>query len=109
MTVSPAAGGFAQKSRHSGARPKAANPESMNTGLWKMDSGFAAARRPGMTNCCAVKGLEGVVERAQIFERRGDAAGAVRDAGAVQAHLDPAQGAAQHQVVEMPEMADTED
>jgi hypothetical protein len=24
-------------------------PESMNTGLWKMDSGLAAARRPGMT------------------------------------------------------------
>src|SRR5207248_5322503 len=23
-------------------------PQSMNTGLWKMDSGFAAARRPGM-------------------------------------------------------------
>jgi hypothetical protein len=22
----------------------------MNTGLWKMDSGLAAARRPGMTN-----------------------------------------------------------
>jgi len=27
----------------------AENPESMNTGLWHMDSGFAAARRPGMT------------------------------------------------------------
>ena len=24
-------------------------PESMNTGLWNMDSGLAAARRPGMT------------------------------------------------------------
>src|SRR5205823_2166377 len=35
--------------RHSGARRKAVSPESMNTGLWKMDSGLAAARRPGMT------------------------------------------------------------
>ena len=25
----------------------------MNTGLWKMGSGFAAARRPGMTSCYA--------------------------------------------------------
>ena len=24
-------------------------PESMNTGLWNMDSGLAAVRRPGMT------------------------------------------------------------
>jgi hypothetical protein len=24
-------------------------PPNMNTGLWKMDSGLAAARRPGMT------------------------------------------------------------
>ena len=28
---------------------KPANPESMNTGLGNMDSGLAAARRPGMT------------------------------------------------------------
>ena len=34
---------------------------------------------------------------------------AVRYAGAVQPHLDPAQRAAQHQVVEMAEMADAED
>ena len=27
----------------------AESPESMNTGLWNMGSGFAAARRPGMT------------------------------------------------------------
>jgi len=26
-------------------------PESMNTGLWNMDPGLAAARRPGMTGC----------------------------------------------------------
>jgi protein ImuB len=36
-------------------RPKGPNPESMNTGLWNMDSGFAAARLPGMTG----KGLAG--------------------------------------------------
>src|SRR5882762_9316861 len=30
--------------------PKGRGPESMNTGLWKMHSGLAAARRPGMTN-----------------------------------------------------------
>jgi protein ImuB len=29
--------------------PAGRGPESMNTGLWKMDSGLAAARRPGMT------------------------------------------------------------
>jgi hypothetical protein len=29
--------------------PERRGPESMNTGLWNMDSGFAAARRPGMT------------------------------------------------------------
>src|SRR5690349_3707981 len=29
---------------------KGGGPESMNTGLWKMDSGLAAARRPGMTS-----------------------------------------------------------
>jgi protein ImuB len=29
---------------------KPASPESMNTGLWKMDSGLAAKRRPGMTS-----------------------------------------------------------
>jgi hypothetical protein len=28
---------------------EAASPESMTTGLWKMDSGLTAARRPGMT------------------------------------------------------------
>jgi hypothetical protein len=28
---------------------KAANPEPMNTGLWNIDSGFAASRRLGMT------------------------------------------------------------
>src|SRR6202011_4126325 len=27
----------------------AESPESMNTGLWNMDSGLTAARRPGMT------------------------------------------------------------
>ena len=30
-------------------RRGAASPESMNTGLWNMDSGLAAMRRPGMT------------------------------------------------------------
>jgi hypothetical protein len=45
--------GFAQTGGHSGARAKAANPEPMDTGLWNMGSGFAAARRPGMTICCA--------------------------------------------------------
>jgi protein ImuB len=30
-------------------RAKGASLESMNTSLWNMDSGFAAARRPGMT------------------------------------------------------------
>jgi hypothetical protein len=35
--------------RHSGARLKAASPESITDVLWNMDSGFAAARRPGMT------------------------------------------------------------
>ncbi len=34
---------------HSGARTKSASPESMNTGLWNMDSGPAASRHPGMT------------------------------------------------------------
>jgi hypothetical protein len=29
--------------------PEGPGPESMNTGLWNMDSGLAAARRPGMT------------------------------------------------------------
>jgi hypothetical protein len=29
--------------------PEGRDPESMNTGLWKMDSGLAATRRPGMT------------------------------------------------------------
>jgi hypothetical protein len=28
---------------------EAESPEPMNTGLWNMDSGLAAARRPGMT------------------------------------------------------------
>src|SRR2546421_9263279 len=53
--------------------------------------------------------FRGAVERAEEFESRGDAAAAMRDPGAVQPHLDPAQGAAQHQIVEMAEMADTED
>src|SRR5205814_8398497 len=34
---------------HSGARAKRGSPESMNTGLWNMDSGLAASPRPGMT------------------------------------------------------------
>jgi protein ImuB len=41
-----------QSSKHSvipGRGHKPASPESMNTGRWKMDSGLAAARRPGMT------------------------------------------------------------
>jgi hypothetical protein len=29
--------------------PDGRGPESMNTGLWNMASGLAAARRPGMT------------------------------------------------------------
>jgi hypothetical protein len=28
---------------------EAESPEPMNTGLWKMDSGLAVSRRPGMT------------------------------------------------------------
>ena len=36
------------RSCHSGARPQAESPEPMNTGLWNMGSGLAAARRPGM-------------------------------------------------------------
>src|SRR4029077_892099 len=47
--------------------------------------------------------------RAEKLEGRRDTAGAVRNAGAVEAHLDPAQRAAQHQIVEMAEMADAED
>jgi protein ImuB len=42
-----------EESRKSSVVPgrgrKPASPEPMNTGLWNMDSGFAAARRPGMT------------------------------------------------------------
>jgi len=34
---------------HSGARPKAANPESIRRSAGVMDSGLAASRRPGMT------------------------------------------------------------
>jgi len=30
-------------------RRAAANPESLNTGLWKMDSGLRASGSPGMT------------------------------------------------------------
>jgi len=30
-------------------RRSAANPESMNTGLWNMGSGLGPAGRPGMT------------------------------------------------------------
>src|SRR5215831_4515254 len=44
--------------------------------------------------------------RAEIRHGRGDAAGAVRNPGAVQSHLDSRQRAAQHQIVEVPEMAD---
>jgi hypothetical protein len=31
-------------------RPEGPGPESMNTGPWNMDSGFAAMPRPGMTS-----------------------------------------------------------
>src|SRR6266851_4472390 len=41
--------GFAQKTRHSGARPKAASPEPIFQRPVFMGSGLAAARRPGMT------------------------------------------------------------
>src|SRR5437763_3440659 len=34
---------------HSGAQPKAANPEPMNTGFWNMGSGLSAVPSPGMT------------------------------------------------------------
>src|SRR4051812_30542900 len=37
--------------------PDGRGPESMNTGLWKMDSGFAAWRRPGMTSTLAERRL----------------------------------------------------
>jgi hypothetical protein len=33
-------------------RSEGSSPESMNTSLWNMDSGFAAARRPGMRMMC---------------------------------------------------------
>jgi heme a synthase len=39
----------ANVTRHSGARLKAANPESITSTPVDMDSGFAASRRPGMT------------------------------------------------------------
>jgi hypothetical protein len=38
---------------HSGGRAQRGSPEPMNTGLWNMDSGLAAAPRPGMTVDCA--------------------------------------------------------
>src|SRR5260370_40263969 len=46
--------------------------------------------------------------RAEERDGSSDAAGAVRNSGTVQSHLDPCQGAAQHQIVEMPEVADAE-
>src|SRR5947207_1327563 len=39
--------------RHSGGRAERGSPEPVNTGLWNMASGLTAARRPGMTTCCA--------------------------------------------------------
>jgi hypothetical protein len=39
----------AYERRHSGARPQAANPESMKTEAVCVDSGFGLAGRPGMT------------------------------------------------------------
>jgi len=49
-------------------RGGAESPESRNTGLWNMDSGFAAARRPGMTNSCAKPPFAGFGKG--IFQKR---------------------------------------
>jgi urease accessory protein len=48
--------------RHSGARLKAASPESVNTCLWNMDSALAATRRPGMTSESREGRVRGVAE-----------------------------------------------
>jgi urease accessory protein len=54
--------------RRSGARPKAASPESRTTGLWNTDPGLAAVRRPGLTRAGAeaeaqgTGGVRGVAE-----------------------------------------------
>jgi alanine racemase len=45
--------GHAKKRRHSGARPQAANPEPIFQRPVFMGSGFAAERRPGMTEVLA--------------------------------------------------------
>src|SRR5712671_5796042 len=39
-----------------GPKGRARNPR--NTGLWEMDSGLTAARRPGMTNLGAKRGID---------------------------------------------------
>ena len=44
-----AAGFAARHTRHSGARPQAASPESTTPASVNMDSGLAVSRRPGMT------------------------------------------------------------
>src|SRR3981189_195013 len=74
-------------------RPEGRGPESMNTGLWKMDSGLAAARRPGMTvwgtgyendPLAAVPPVEGALEHLAVarheeaeaeIDRRGENVG----------------------------------
>jgi polysaccharide export outer membrane protein len=46
-----AAGAGLHQLRHSGGRAERGRPGIMNTDLWNMDSGFTAARHPGMTGC----------------------------------------------------------
>src|SRR6202023_1116985 len=81
---------------------------------WPVRAAASAAAASSMwcgvirSSCCGLL-LLGRIKRAEEFERRGDPAAAMRDAGAVQAHLNPAQRAAQHQIVEMAEMTDAED
>src|SRR5713226_6691975 len=49
MFLAHAAAGLCAKTRHSGARPKAASPEPIFQRPVFMGSGLAAVRRPGMT------------------------------------------------------------
>src|SRR5882762_6383485 len=49
FTLSPPAGGPCTESLVIPGRRTAASPETINTGLWNMGSGPAAARHPGMT------------------------------------------------------------
>src|SRR5437870_3233521 len=62
LWVSPA---LHKKARHSGARPKAASPEPIFQRPVFMDSGLAAARRPGMT-AYLMRFVQNSCERAMI-------------------------------------------